>query len=141
VALAGWYLSRPAFGIDTESNMDKDEHDARNAVQLEEDRADLEYFGSINHADIGNADDSPDNNLNCGDPREARTQEEEDEIIRRMALDGVLCVIKGCNRPAVKTHCVVDPRDFTDHETWPTMDLCGQHSAQIEALRAIDAAE
>ncbi len=37
---------------------EQDEHAARNAAQLGEDRADQEYFGSINPADIGNADDS-----------------------------------------------------------------------------------
>jgi hypothetical protein len=117
--------------------MDK-EHDAANQAQREQDAVDAAYFGDLDAASIRDFDDSPDNALNSGNPKLARSIEEQSEIEERMALDGVLCIIKGCDKPAIKTHCVVDPAEFSDYETWPTMDLCGQHSAQIEALRAMD---
>ena len=54
--------------------MDKDQHSAANDAQAEQDRADIEYFSSITPSEIGSFDDSPENILNCGDPREARTR-------------------------------------------------------------------
>jgi len=65
----------------------RETHDTANAAQSDEDRADLEYFGSINPADIGDWDTSSDNPLNSGNPKTATSAFEQAEIERRAALD------------------------------------------------------
>jgi len=116
----------------------QDEHADRNTAQAAEDAADVEYFSSINTNDIINWDDSPHNPLNSGDWKQGETVQESDEIIRRSLLDGVVCAVEGCGRQAIREHGVVTLEDFTDYAKWPKFALCGEHSAQIEALRATD---
>ena len=118
--------------------MDRDKHDAANDVQAAEDAADIEYFSSIDPSEIVSSDDDPDNPLNSGNWKLGESMEEQDEIIRRSLLDGVVCAVEGCGRQASRQHGVVTLEDFTDYAKWPKFALCGEHGAQIEALRAMD---
>jgi len=65
----------------------QDNHDAANASQLAEDRADMEYFGSINPDEIGDWDTSLENPLNSGNPKTATSAFERSQIEERAALD------------------------------------------------------
>ena len=73
--------------MDLEKENDvQDSHGAANNAQSDEDRADLEYFGSIDPDDIGDWDTSLDNPLNSGNPKTATSAFEQSQIEERAAL-------------------------------------------------------